>query len=318
MTWKDNNRREDDIHVKESFATHYQELLGNSYQTFMECNAHYLRRALRINTLKAPKGVAEHLSTTGWELTQVPWCPGAYWISGERRDIGNLLEHQLGHLYIQDPASMLPPIVLDPQPGEHILDMCASPGSKTSQAAAMMQNTGLIVANDADSGRLAPLQTNLQRLGVTNAVITRYDGRFFAGQQFDRIMIDAPCSGTGTLRRSLKGIQMYNPKQVEKLSHLQQDLLRAGYKALKPGGVMTYSTCTLEPLENEVVVSTFLEEHPDATVSDITLDIAREPVFTEHPQTKAPLHPEIRKCLRIHPYTNDTEGFFVVRIHKPQ
>ena len=312
-------RRQTDIDVKESFATHYKELLQDKYETFMECNHHYLRRALRINTLKAdPERIADQLTRAGWQLTPVPWCAHAYWISGERRDIGNLLEHQLGHVYIQDPASMLPPIVLNPKPGETILDMCASPGSKTSQAAAMMENTGVIVANDVEAKRLAPLQTNLQRLGVINAVITKKDGRAFKNQQFDRIMIDAPCSGTGTLRRSLKGIDMFNIKQVHNLSRLQKDLLAAGWQALKPGGVITYSTCTLEPLENEVVVSEFLASHPQATLSDITLDIKREDAWTAHPETGKALHSEVRKCLRIHPYTNDTEGFFVCRIHKPK
>ena len=319
MSYTENARRETDIEVKESFAKHYKQLLGETYDTFMECNHHYLRRAIRINTLKADAHkIPKQLRDAGWTLTPVPWCDHAYWIEGERRDIGNLLEHQLGYVYIQDPASMLPPIVLDPQPGETILDMCASPGSKTSQAAAMMQNNGVIIANDVDGMRLAPLQTNLQRLGVVNAVVTKKDGRAFATQQFDRIMIDAPCSGTGTLRRSLKGIQMYNPKQVQNLSRLQQDLLAAGWQALKPGGTMTYSTCTLEPLENEVVVSAFLQEHPQATLSEIELDIKREDVWRVHPETGKALHPKVRKCLRIHPYTNDTEGFFVCRIHKPK
>lgn len=319
MTWKERESREEEIVVKDRFANHYTQLLGKDYDTFMECNARYLRRAIRVNTLKArAQDIKTQLSKAGWTLTPVPWCSDAFWIEGERRDIGNLLEHQLGYVYIQDPASMLPPLVLSPERGNIVLDMCASPGSKTSQAAAMMKNSGVIVANDVDGSRLPALQTNLQRLGVINAVVTKKDGRAFTQQAFDKIMIDAPCSGTGTLRRSLKGIRMFNPKQVAFLSRLQQDLLRTGWEALKRGGVLTYSTCTLEPLENEVVVSAFLHEHPEATLSEITLDIAREEAWTEHPETGKALHPEVRKCLRIHPYTNDTEGFFVCRIHKPK
>jgi NOL1/NOP2/sun family putative RNA methylase len=318
MAWKERKDRVEDIEVKDSFEEHYKTLLGNDYTKFMDCNAKYLRRAIRVNTLKADvEDVKNELEANGWTLTPVPWCKEAFWIQGDRLDIGNLLAHQRGDVYIQDPASMLPPIVLQPQPGERVLDMCASPGSKTTQAAAMMQNTGVIVANDTDGGRLAPLGMNTQRLGVVNTIITKRDGRHFGKFEFDKVMIDAPCSGTGTIRRSLKSIGMYNPKQVLGLSRLQKQLLDTGYKALKSGGVLTYSTCTLEPLENEVVVDEFLKTHPEAIVEDFELDIKREEVFTKHPRTNEPLSDEIQKCLRIHPYTNDTEGFFVCRIKKP-
>lgn len=262
--------------------------------------------------------VQEELESNGWKLTPVPWCKEAFWISGERLDIGNLLAHQRGEIYIQDPASMLPPIILQPQPGERVLDMCASPGSKTTQLAAIMKNTGVIIANDADAPRLAALGINTQRLGVINTLITKKDGRSFKKYPFDKVLIDAPCSGTGTIRRSLKALSMYNPKQVQGFSRLQQQLLRAGYSALEPGGALTYSTCTVEPLENEVVINEFLKNNPEAILEDIELDINREEVFLTHPETGEELSPEVRKCLRIHPYTNDTEGFFVCKITKPK
>ncbi len=317
MSWQEQPSREHAFSVKESFAAHYKELLGDGYGDFISCSMRYLRRAIRVNTLKASvSAVRSRLEKAGWELTPVPWCPEAFWISGDRLDIGNLLEHQLGYVYVQDPASMLPPIVLAPEAGERVLDMCASPGSKTSQAAAMMKNEGIIVANDVQGSRLAPLGINLQRLGVVNAVLTKRDGRGFTKMEFDRIMVDAPCSGTGTIRRSPKSITMWNPKQVDKLGRLQEQLLDAAWKALKHGGVMTYSTCTLEPRENEVVLSRFLSAHPDAACVPIELDIDREKNWETDPESGEALHPGVKNALRIHPTTNDTEGFFVARIEK--
>lgn len=318
MNWQERTRREEEIQVKDSFEKHYRALLGDDYETFMECNARYLRRAIRVNTLKADtKDIEEELSTAGWQLTPVPWCKEAFWIEGDRLDVGNLLAHQLGEIYIQDPASMLPPIILQPQPGERVLDMCASPGSKTTQAAALMNNSGVIVANDPEGQRLAALGVNTQRLGVANTVIAKDDGRAYAKYEFDKVMIDAPCSGTGTIRRSLKSIKQHNLDQVRGLANLQQQLLQAGYDSLAPGGSLTYSTCTLEPLENECVIDAFLQENPDAAVDDIELDIKQENTWDTHPETGEELHPDVRKSLRIHPSTNDTEGFFVARITKP-
>lgn len=317
MSWTDRTERTEELIVKDAFAKRYKKIFEAKYDTFMESNKKYLRRAIRINTLKARNEIADTLRAQGWTLVPVPWCAQGYWIEGERLDIGNLLEHQLGHLYIQDPASMLPVEILRPQPGERVLDMCAAPGSKTSQMAAHMQNRGIIVANDADASRLAPLGVNLQRLGVANTVITRKDAREYKKYSFDKILLDAPCSGTGTIRRSLKALTQFNPQQLHAFHKLQYRLLLTGYAALVSGGTMTYSTCSIDPLENECVIDAFLNAHPEAELVDITVNIQREPNILTHPETGSSLHTAINKCLRIHPYTNDTEGFFVAHIRKP-
>lgn len=317
MSWKDRPAREQDIEVKERFAEYYQEVLGEEYETFMTCNKHYLQRAIRINTLKADvEDVTKRLRSKGWTLTSVPWCPEGFWMSGDRLDIGNTLEHQLGYFYVQDPASMLPPVVLDAKPGETVLDMCASPGSKTTQLAAMMKNTGVIVANESDGPRLAPLGVNIQKLGVTNVVVTKRDGRRVGGN-YDKVLIDVPCTGTGTIRRSLKSIEMFNEESTKGLANLQLGLLQHGYDILKSNGTLTYSTCSLDPTENEAVVSAFLSDNPWAEILPIELDIKREEVFLKHPVTGEEFDGRVQQALRIHPYTNDTEGFFVAKIRKP-
>jgi NOL1/NOP2/sun family putative RNA methylase len=247
----------------------------------------------------------------------IPWCKEGFWIKNiktGRRDIGNLPEHSLGYFYIQEAVSMIPPIVLGAKPGEIVLDMCASPGSKASQIAAMMKNKGVFVANDYKTLRMKPLSLNLQRCGITNNIITLMEGRWFKDIKFDRILVDAPCSGTGTIRKSLKTLRMWNPNMIRRLAGTQKQLICQAFSCLKKGGTMVYSTCSLEPEEDEAVIDYFLSKCGDAKLEEIEIDIKRgEPVMEFDGNT---YNPEVKKCLRIWPQDNDTEGFFVVKIKK--
>ncbi|TAL58214.1 MAG: tRNA methyltransferase, partial [Nanoarchaeota archaeon] len=205
--------------LKPDFVSRYKELLGNNYEEFIQCSFSFLRRSLRVNTLKIDVENCKKRLEKNWKLRQVPWCKEGFWIESERRDIGNTVEHALGYIYVQEAASMIPPLVLEPQPGETVLDMAAAPGSKTSQMAAMMQNKGILVANDIKPDRLKPLGLNLQRCGITNTVMTIGFGQRFKEPIFDRILIDAPCSGTGNIRRSLKTVEIWNPSMIKRLAH---------------------------------------------------------------------------------------------------
>jgi len=253
-----------------------------------------------------------------WILKRVPWCAEGFTIEyrhGKRFDIGNIPEHQLGYFYVQESASMIPPVVLDPQPGELVLDLCAAPGSKTTQIAQYMQNTGIIIANDVQIDRLKPLGLNLQRCGVINTITTIRSNRKLAGiGPFDRVLVDAPCTGTGTVRRSLKTLLMWSPGLVRKLSNDQRQLIQTGFDLLKPGGVLVYSTCTQEPEENEGVVSWLLSKNENAVIDEISLDIKRSPAILSW--GGADYDPRVAKCLRIYPQDNDSEGFFVARLRK--
>jgi NOL1/NOP2/sun family putative RNA methylase len=249
----------------------------------------------------------------------VPWCKEGFWIkhaTEDRRDVGNLVEHTLGYIYIQEAASMIPPAVLAPKPGEIVLDMCASPGSKATQLCQYMKNKGILVANDYKWERLQPLGLNMQRMGVSNAVITLSEGRFFSKPMFDRILVDAPCSGTGTIRKSLKTVAIWNPNMIRRLAGQQRQLICAGFESLKPGGTMVYSTCSLEPEENEGVVTHLLEKYPNAAIEKIKLKIKRSEPVADFEGRK--YDNRIKDCLRIWPQDNDTEGFFVAKIFKPE
>jgi NOL1/NOP2/sun family putative RNA methylase len=305
----------DNIKIKPGFRERYSAL--TDFDRFIEVSLEYLRRSVRVNTLKTTiSAVKKSLTKQGWELKQVPWCKEGFWVKHKtgRRDIGNTIEHALGYIYVQEAASMIPPIVLDPQPGETVLDMCASPGSKATQICQYMKNKGILVANDYKGMRLAPLGINMQRIGATNDVLTVMRGEWFKDMEFDKILVDAPCSGTGTIAKSLKTLQIWNPNMVTKISNQQKRLIKNAYSLLKKGGIMVYSTCSLEPEENEGVVSWFLEEEPDAKVLDIKLDIQSGDPITSFEGVD--YNPEVKKTLRLWPQDNNTEGFFIAKLRK--
>jgi len=315
------------VDVKQRFEEHYRLLLGENYDRFMNYSLSYIRKCIRVNTLKSNVSDIKLRLDARWNLEPIPWCKEGFWIEfkdGKRFDLGNLIEHHLGYIYIQESASMIPPVVLDPQPGEMVLDMCAAPGSKTSQIAMYMQNTGLLIANDVSGSRLKALGMNLQRCGASNTAITMMPEFRFkkiavdnSNFRFDRILVDAPCSGTGTIRKSLRTILMWNPRGIEKLSRIQKSLIEVAFELLKEGGTMVYSTCTIEPEENEAVISHLLSKYSNAELCDIdatTLGIVRTPAILRFKNLV--INPQVSKCLRIHPYDNNTEGFFVAKIRK--
>lgn len=300
------------IVFKEKFVDRYSKL--TDFDVFREYSLSFLRKSIRVNTIKSSvKEITEKL-TPKWELTKIPWCKEGFWLESDRLDIGNLREHVLGYIYVQEAASMIPPVVLNPKKDELILDMCAAPGSKSTQIAAMMKNTGLLVSNDLEYSRLKALTINMQRCGVSNAIITLMEGHWFKDIEFDRVLVDAPCSATGTIRKSIKTINMWNPNAIKNLSGLQKKLLTAGFNVLKGGGTLVYSTCTLEPEEDEGVVSCLLENFENAKLQKINIDLKRSNAVEEFEGKQ--YNSEVKKCLRIWPQDNDTEGFFVAKIKK--
>ena len=275
---------------KEKFLEHYSEI--TDIDKFTEASKKPMRKSIRVNTLKTTvKEIKDRFT-----LQPIPWCKEGFFI--KKLSVGNTMEHYLGYIYLQGAASMIPPVVLKPKPGDIVLDMCASPGSKTSQMAAMMKNEGIIVANDNKIPRLKPLTINLQRCGVLNTVITRMEGRWF-NNKYDKILVDAPCSGVGTIR---------------KMAGVQRQLLTTAFNALEEGGSLVYSTCTLEPWENEAVVSHLIENNENAKIDKISLDIKHGKAVEEFQGEK--YDSDVKKCLRVWPQDNDTEGFFISKISK--
>lgn len=333
----------DKVEIKPDFESRYRKLLGDRYDEFIKFSFTYMRKCIRVNTLKiSVDELKNRVESQGFVLTPVSWCKEGFIVEGHktlhRFDIGNLPEHTLGYFYVQEAASMIPPVALFSDLSEQdilslseqdnslkVLDLCAAPGSKTSQIAQYMENTGLLVANDVDVSRLKPLSLNLQRMGVTNHLVTlnafqqsknnaRPRNPFEEGVFFDRILVDAPCSGTGTIRRSFKAMTMYSYNLVSRIAQTQRNLISHAFKMLKPGGYMVYSTCTQEPEENEAVVSYLLDKFSEATVVPLDLDIKKSEPVLEFEDLK--IRPELKDSIRIYPQDNDGEGFFVCKIMK--
>ena len=304
------------IEFKEKFIERYSKL--TDFEEFKKYSLSFLRRSIRVNTIKISINELKKRLEKNWALEQIPWCREGFYIEHikkERRDIGNLIEHSLGYFYTQEAASMIPPLVLEPKGTDTVLDMAASPGSKTTQISALMGNKGILVANDINSERMKPLSLNVQRCGIANCIVTMMYGQRFRGFEFDKILLDAPCSGTGTIRKSLKTLRIWNPLMVQRLSHTQKNLIDIAFSNLKSGGTLVYSTCSSEPEENEAVIDFLLNKYENARAEKINLnEIKRSEPVLEFENNK--YNHEIKKCLRIWPQDNDTEGFFVAKIRK--
>ena len=237
----------------------------------------------------------------------------------EPGELGRAIEHLLGYYYIQEIASMLPVLVLNPKPNERVLDLCASPGSKTTQIAARMENTGLLIANEVKFGRVKILAANTERCGVMNMIITRKDGialcKRFKDENmlFDKILLDAPCSGEGTIRSTPKTLEMWNMNTIKLLSNLQKSLIASALEILKPNGELVYSTCTHAPEEDEEIVDYALKNF-NVQVEKIELPLKTVQGITKW-EDKEYLE-DVKYSCRVYPQNADTEGFFIVKLRK--
>jgi len=276
-----------------------------------------LPEGFRVNTLKAEEDyVLERLEAKGFNVKTVPWARHGYIV--EEGELGGTLEHMLGLVYMQGPVSMAPVEVLDPRPGDLVLDLCAAPGSKSTQIAQLLDGKGVLVANDVSFERVKALSSNLQRFGVFNVVLTLMDGRRFprfARRFFDKVLVDAPCSSLGVISKDWGVARNWRYGAVERLARLQLQLLLAGFDVLKPGGVLVYATCTLTVEENEMVLDRFLKLRDKASVQEFNLKgLNGRPGLLEWEGMC--LNPELGKTMRIMPYDNWAEGFYIARIVK--
>lgn len=279
---------------------------------FLEALSRFPRKSFRINGLKAPDDVMDRLKEK--ISGKVPWYDKGFFTN--ESGIGNTLEHFMGYIYIQEASSMLPPSILSPEPNDMVLDMAASPGSKTTQMADMMNNSGTIIANDRSVKRNKALIDNLEKMGVTNTVVTNFDARNLKREfsiSFDKVLLDAPCSGEGMIRKIGMRRFDWSIDKIQSLSRLQKSMILTGFDLLKPGGIMVYSTCTGAPEENEGVVDYLLSNREDAIIDKIDVEGSR-PGLEEFGKIR--FSEEVRKCVRIYPQDTGTELFFVCLIRK--
>jgi 16S rRNA (cytosine1407-C5)-methyltransferase len=275
---------------------------------------------LRVNTVTSNK--TELLSEFKEEnilLKPISWYQDAFSTTTLSKTLTSLLSYQDGKFYIQGLSSMIPPLVLNPQENDVVLDMASAPGSKTTQIACIMQNKGEIVANDMSRTRLFKLRANLKQQKITNVYITNMPGERMwrkYPEYFDKVLVDAPCSMEGRFTTNdPDSYKEWSLKKVKELSHRQKYLLRSALTATKVGGVVVYSTCTLSPEENEGVIDWLLEKEGDSIQIE-KIDIPHlnlSPGIREW--GKNTYNPEVTKTARIYP-DKDFEGFFIVKIRK--
>ncbi len=269
--------------------------------------------SIRVNTLKIGiKSFEALMATRGYRLEPVPGLEEAFLLPGVEAP-GSTIEYFLGYYHIQGLTSMLPPRILDPQPGERILDLCAAPGGKTTHLAQLMHGKGLIVANDVKPDRLGILRSHIDRLGATCILTCMYQGQGFPTKmKFDRVLLDPPCSAEGTYRRSGTPLTE-DPRVIPRLARLQRLLLRRALETLAPGGMLVYSTCTYAPEENEMVLDEILKEGLGELL-EISIPFPHSPGLSSWQGNR--LHPDLEKAIRIYPHQVNSWGFFIARLRK--
>ena len=290
--------------LPEAFTKRMQRLLGADYDAFLDSFARPRAVALRFNPLKTKTPP----DLSGFSLRPVPWEPCGFYYDPETRP-GKSAYHEAGLYYLQEASAMAPAVLLDPQPGERILDLCAAPGGKSTQLAGRMQGRGLLVCNEINPRRAKILASNIERLGIANALVLnehpqRLETRF-AGY-FDKILVDAPCSGEGMFRKEEAAVTDWSEETVLMCARRQAEILHAASVMLRPGGRLVYSTCTFAPEENEASVSAFLRAHPDFSVEEIPAPwfSPGRPDWIEDPM------PGLEKTFRLLPHRLLGEGHY--------
>lgn len=295
------------------FQERMKKMLGKEYETFIKSYGRDRAQGLRLNLLKTDR---EHfLAESSFHLQEVPWVLEGFYYEQEDRP-GRHPWHEAGVYYIQEPSAMAAVTLLDPQPGENILDLCAAPGGKTSHIASRLMGNGFLLSNEVHPARARILSQNVERMGAENVVVANEDtGRLkqYFPEFFDRIAVDAPCSGEGMFRKDQAAVAQWSPSNVELCAARQQEILSHAAAMLKDGGRLVYSTCTFAPEENEKAVEAFLSAFPQFELEEPR----RFPGFLEgRPDWSVSGRADLKKTVRIWPHRTEGEGHFIAVLKK--
>jgi len=305
------------VYLPQEFLSHIEAILpsDSSLEEFVAACQRPLRKSIRVNTLKTSvEDFKQRAETKNWLLEPIPWCDTGFWIEADESvtPLGNTAEHMAGLFYIQEASSMMPVSALfHQQEGsfDSVLDMASAPGSKTTQIAAKLGGSGVVVANELSASRVKVLHSNIQRCGLLNCALTNFDGNVFGAwlpEQFDAVLLDAPCSGEGTVRKDPDALKNWSEESSKQISDVQKKLIESAFHALKPGGTMVYSTCALSREENQDVCSHLLSTFED------TIEISSlSDLFSEANKALTP-----EGYIHIFPQVYDCEGFFISRFTK--
>ena len=299
--------------LPQEFQERMQEMLGDEYLEFLKGYDKQRFHALRRNPLKIEE--QEFLDKIPYELTPVPWAEHGYYYKHEDQP-GKHCFHEAGLYYIQEPSAMSVVEYLEVKPGEQVLDLCAAPGGKTTQIAGFMNGQGLLVCNEIHPQRAKILSENIERLGVRNALVTNETPQklsaVFPGF-FDKILVDAPCSGEGMFRKNEEALVEWSPENVQMCADRQDEILEEVAKMLRPGGRICYSTCTFAPAENEDCMARFITSHPEFHLVEVEKKgnmSAGNPKFAVNPVEG------LERTIRLWPHKLDGEGHFIAVLEK--
>ncbi|QDX41466.1 RsmB/NOP family class I SAM-dependent RNA methyltransferase [Salarchaeum sp. JOR-1] len=293
----------------------YESIIGD-FEAFLDACERPLPTVVRVSGITGTvERAVEAFEAAGVAVTRREWSDRVLEVETEKP--GNTWPYVHGWVHGQEEVSAIPARVLDPQPGESVWDTCAAPGSKTTQLADLMDDTGLLVANDDNLGRLSALRGNADRLGVTCAAVTNADARRFDPSvvdvdEFDRALVDAPCTCEGTIRKNLDALDEASPSASRNLARLQADILRRAVELTRDGGTVVYSTCTFAPEENEAVVDEVLREFDALSVEPYDIALDHDDGLTEWDGES--YDESLANAKRFYPHQNDTGGFFAAKL----
>ena len=300
--------------LPKAFVARMRELLGPEAPAFLDSYGRPAQRAVRANPLKLDP--ADLPGLLGIDPDPVPWCPEAFFLPQGVR-VGDTLAHAAGLCYVQEPSALAVGAALDVRPGQRVLDLAAAPGGKTTLAAGRLGDRGVVVANEVQRGRVQALADNLDRWGSARTMLAAETVARLAERlpgAFDRVLLDAPCSGEGLFRRNPAAAAQWRPGHVRGSAERQRALLADAAALVRPGGVLVYSTCTFAPEENEQQVAGFLAAHPDWEL----LELPAHQGFTPgRPDWSADGLPELARTVRLWPHHLRGEGHFIAKLARP-
>lgn len=299
----------------QEFEKRMRDMLGRAYPAFEEAMEGEAYHGLRLNPLKVSK--EEFLEKSPFHLSPIPWEENGFYYTGEDAP-GVHPFHGAGVYYIQEPSAMAPAGYLEVKPGEKVLDLCAAPGGKTTQLGAAMKGEGILFSNEIHPARAKILSENVERMGLRNAVVLNETPEHLAEhfpEYFDKILVDAPCSGEGMFRKNEIALKEWSVDNVALCAKRQDAILDCAARMLRPGGRMVYSTCTFAPLENEGSVSRFLKRHPEFSIRNTKRYPGMEggnPLWTADPAE------HLSDTIRLFPHRIKGEGHFAAVLEKSE
>ena len=260
----------------DKFLFRMKSLLGDEYSEFLKYYEADNFRGLRVNTLKCSPDKLKSL--LDFELENTPFCKEGFYIPDDVLSLGNSPLHHCGAFYIQEPSATSAVEMLGVEEGDFVLDLCAAPGGKSTQIGAKLNGSGLLWSNEIVRNRANILLSNIERMGISNAVVSNCYPDILCerlANQFDRVLVDAPCSGEGMFRKNQEAQTEWSEEHVKSCAERQLNILNSAKNALKSGGVLVYSTCTFSVEENEGVITRFLSENPDFELEDAGINFGR-------------------------------------------